>query len=312
MVFFRRRRVFPWSASPGGAAVQQPLSRGDTPSFGEQPMDDRITWFPAGPGKEVRGVALVIHGLNLQPAKMGGIIHVLNRGGVDVLNLSLSGHGTGSGNGEEKKSETARLREFKRVSFQKWMEETYHAFRRTKERSEQLDLPLFLVGYSLGGLLGTTLFASRLDVSFQKMVLLAPAFTLHPFNHLVRLLSPFPGFVVVGASCGSYCANRGTPMAAYNSLFDAMNHLEKNMGPRIDVPTLIFMDRYDELVSYSGLRRMIEERELGRWRFHLLKKGGAGEGSLRERMRHLIIDEATVGSEMWEEMGRTMISHLVG
>ena len=55
--------------------------------------DRSICWFNADRREKITGVALVIHGLNLRPDKMGSIISCLNTSGIDVLNLSLRGHG---------------------------------------------------------------------------------------------------------------------------------------------------------------------------------------------------------------------------
>ncbi len=308
MGFLTNINVVPPAESSAEISVRVPAAEA-LPAGVTGIPDDRLAFFPAKTDA-VKGVALVLHGLNLRPGKMEGIIGVLNKGGIETANLSLSGHGDASVPGRADGAGRGQLSEFKGVSFPLWLEETCQAYRKSLERSRDLGVPLFFVGYSLGGLLGTSLLASIPGVKFRKMVLLAPAFILHGYNHMVRLLSPFPGVVVPSASCGNYCANRGTPMAAYNSLFDGMKRLERNMGPGIDVPTLIFMDRYDELVSYKGLKRIVREKGLSRWRFHLVRKSRGAGGGLRARMRHLIIDEATVGTATWREMSGAMLSHL--
>jgi len=50
-------------------------------------------WYLKSPLKRRRGVALVVHGLNLKPERMGPIIRDLNKAGIDALNVSLHGHG---------------------------------------------------------------------------------------------------------------------------------------------------------------------------------------------------------------------------
>ncbi|MEI6127603.1 MAG: hypothetical protein WCQ99_13745, partial [Pseudomonadota bacterium] len=58
------------------------------------PDEHYLKWYTcAAPGKP-KGVALVIHGLNLKPDKMLPIIAPLNAAGIDVLNVSLRGHGS--------------------------------------------------------------------------------------------------------------------------------------------------------------------------------------------------------------------------
>ena len=96
-------------------------------------------------------------------------------------------------------------------------------------------------------------------------------------------------------------------MAAYNSLFDAIKHFKNNLSAKLNVPTIVFIDQQDELVSYQGLKRMVEDSRLDQWKFHLLQKGESG---VKVNMRHLIIDEPSVGKETWNEMKNVIIEHL--
>lgn len=52
-----------------------------------------IWWFNVRNQTQVKGIAIVIHGLNLNPDRMGSIISCLTKSGIDVLNLTLHGHG---------------------------------------------------------------------------------------------------------------------------------------------------------------------------------------------------------------------------
>jgi hypothetical protein len=106
----------------------------------------------------------------------------------------------------------------------------------------------------------------------------------------------------------SYLANKGTPMAAYDALFEASTHFEKNLDPKINVPTVVFIDKQDELISSSGLQQMIQRQNLDQWKLHVVKKDQA---VTEIKMHHLIIDEASVGNEMWQEIVDTTITHLV-
>ena len=52
---------------------------------------------------------------------------------------------------------------------------------------------------------------------------------------------------------------------------------------------------------------MVEDSRLDKWKFHLLQKGESG---VKVNMRHLIIDEPSVGKETWNEMKNVIIEHL--
>jgi len=269
-------------------------------------MDHSVRWFNAESQEKINGVALVIHGLNLQPDKMGPIISHLNTSGIDVLNLSLRGHGENYAPGEDMDSSRARLDTFKTVSYKQWTDEAYRAYRHVRKRSDERKVPLFFIGYSLGALLGGDLLATYPDVHFDRMVLFAPAFNCAICTGL-KILVPFPRLVIPSFSSKSYRANRGTPMAGYIALFNAIEHFKQNVSLKLNVPTIIFIDKRDEFVSYRRLKRMVETNKLDHWKIHFLQKGKIG---VQESLHHLIIDERSLGKEGWDEVQSQMIKHL--
>jgi len=270
--------------------------------------DYSINWFNTQTSQKINGVALVVHGLNLKPDKMGSIISLLTNAGINVLNLSLLGHGRNYSPDQNKTQREARIESFKTASHRLWLDETRQAYHQARQQSDQLGTPLFFIGYSLGGLLGTDLLASYTDVRFDRMVLFAPALSLYATHIFMKLLSPFPRLVIPNLVFKAYRANYGTPVAAYTALFKALDHFKKNVSPKLNIPTFVFIDRQDELVSYRGLKRFIENQRLDQWRFHAIQKGRNG---VEEKMRHLIIDAPSVGRETWHEMGSAMMKHLL-
>lgn len=278
----------------------------DSPAL--QPDDDFICWFNADITDKLNGVALVIHGLNLRPSKMESIISLLTDSRIDVLNVSLRGHGQNFTQKENEDIRRTRMEAFKTVSYRIWIDETYRAFSAAKKRSDENNVPLFFIGFSLGGLMGADLFVSYPDVGFDKMVLFAPALKLHGITYLGKLLSPFPRLVIPTLSSPSYLTNSGTPMAAYNALFEGIRHFNHNVCPKLNVPTIVFIDKRDELVSYQGLRQMVEKENLDQWKIHLIQKGNI---HAKETIHHLIIDEPSVGKDVWKEMQTIIMRHLL-
>ncbi len=267
-----------------------------------------VNWIHTQTSPKVSGVALVIHGLNLRPDKMESVIAELTDSGMDALNLSLRGHGNNYSRERNISEAKARIGSFKTVSHGLWMDEARQAYHQARRRSDQQGVPLFFLGYSLGGLMGADLLASDTDVRFDRMVLFAPALSLYATHHFMKLLSPFPRLVIPNLFFKAYRANYGTPVVAYASLLETLNHFKKNASPKLNIPTLVFIDRHDELVSYRGLKRFIENERLDQWRFHSIQKGKNGT---EEKMRHLIIDEPSVGREIWQEMRIAIVKHLL-
>jgi len=270
--------------------------------------EDCVEWIKSIYPDRINGVALVIHGLNLQPDKMESIIALLSHSCIDVLNLSLHGHGKNYTQKANVDGSEARMETFKTVSYEYWIKETHRAYGLAGNRSRKKQVPLFLIGFSLGGLMGATLFASYPDVYFNRMVLLAPALHIYTINYLVKLLSPFPRLVIPSFFIKSYCSNRGTPVAGYNALFEAIEHFNKNMAQKLNVPTLIFIDTRDEFVSYRRLKRIIKNGGLHQWKLYPVKKKTMGA---KEKMHHLIIDESSIGKDAWNEMRGRIIHHLL-
>ncbi len=276
----------------------------------DQPENVSIQWFNIPEPEAMQGVALVIHGLNLHPDRMGPVIENLNRSGIDVLGLSLRGHGANYDPRDGMDADEARLETFKNVSFTLWLNEAYLAYLQVQKRARQQNVPVFLSAFSIGGLIGLDLLISNRDVHFDKMVLLAPALSLHATVYLERILSPFPHLVIPSLADDAYLANKkGTPVAAYNALFEALNHFEENAGSKLNVPTLIFIDKQDEFIPLRGLKELVQAFRLDQWRFYIVQKE---EGMEAGTFHHHILDASSTGEGVWQDMMAAVTEHLIG
>ena len=268
-----------------------------------------LDWFPHSGSAALKAVALVIHGLNLNPVRMASIIAALNEAGIDAARLSLQGHGLNFERRQGLGETEARLNAFKGVSYRLWFQETLMGYEQTRQTARSYQVPLVLIGFSYGGLMGLDLLASREDVRFQRAVLFAPALSLRGWDYAIRLFSPFPRLVIPTLAPAEYLANPGTPMAGYNALFETLDHFESHMGPKLNIPALVVMDPGDELVSLDGLKRLAAGHHLTRWRFYPVPN----HRSVRKGMlRHIVIDEASVGKAVWAGINTAMIAHLLG
>jgi alpha-beta hydrolase superfamily lysophospholipase len=267
-----------------------------------------VSWHEKPPFKKLQGVALVLHGLNLKPEKMESLIFLLNRAGIDALNVSLHGHGENYPHQEGRDPKEARLNAFRTVTYPLWSSEVQQAYLMVRERGCRKKVKVFLVGYSLGGLLGCDLLVSNPDVRFDRMVLLAPALNVMIESYLLKALMPFPNLIIDSLSPESYRSNDGTPMAGYKALFGALDHFQRHMNPMLNVPTLVLMDREDEFISHDTMREMISGKCLDRWKMVTVCKV---PGLADPYAHHLLIDEATLGKAAWREMGDVVLNHLV-
>jgi alpha-beta hydrolase superfamily lysophospholipase len=269
-------------------------------------QDLSTQWRNTPAFKKRKGVALVVHGLNLKPERMDAIIIRLNQIGIDVLNVSLRGHG---GNYEANKNipeAEARLESFRTVDYPSWLQEVSSGFDEARVRATRKKVPLFFVGYSLGGLLGCDLVLSNPEKFFDAMILFAPALNIKTETYLLKAMMPFPNLVIDSLSPPSCRANTGTPMAAYKALFEAIDHFEKNINQQLNRPTLLFIDENDEFISCSGIRDMIANHKLDQWRLRIVRK----DPEIGDKVsHHLIIDGDSVGKNMWGNMANDMFRH---
>ncbi|MBN2438130.1 MAG: alpha/beta fold hydrolase [Deltaproteobacteria bacterium] len=296
LIFFH----LPWEEAPSGLQRSRPEVL-----TGEQVI---VRWHDKAPFRKRRGVALVLHGLNLQPEKMESVISLLNRAGIDALNVSLRGHGENYLHRTDKDPEETRLDSFRTVTYPLWYSEVRRSYLKVRERARQKKTCVFLIGYSLGGLLGCDLLISDPVVRFDRMVLLAPALNVTVESYLLKALMPFPGIVIDSLSPASYRSNDGTPMAGYKALFEALDHFKRHLNPALNVPTLVLMDREDEFISHDAIREMIGSRRLNLWKMTTVRKMPHPDYPYA---RHLIIDEASMGKTAWREMGEAILGHLV-
>ena len=273
-----------------------------------QSEDHSMQWFLGDPNGGLKGAALVIHGLNLRPDRMQPIISELTGAGIDVLALSLRGHGENYTHRNDIDENQARLKSFQNASYQLWQNEAYLAYLQLKQRGTTQGVPLFLTAFSLGGLIGLDLMASFPDVKFDKLVLFAPAIRLRAIIYLERIFSPFPRLVIPSMADKTYLANeKGTPIAAYNALFDCLDHFNQNAGHKLNVPTLVFIDKQDEFIPLGKLEKLAAEKKWMKWRFHPVEKDQTDRANA---FYHHIIDASSTGKTVWQEMMGAMLTFL--
>jgi pimeloyl-ACP methyl ester carboxylesterase len=261
-----------------------------------------LTWQAAGGAAAPQAVALVMHGLNVNPTCMGPLEQVLVSSGAEVLRCALMGHGPNFPPAPGLDADAARLDAMRRVTYELWRDEVSAAQRIAAARAELLGVPLVLAAYSLGAPIACAAALTTQGVHFDKLLLFAPALRIHRRSRVLQPLARRPQLVIPSATPRAYRANQGTTVAAYNALYKAQDQCEQGLGERLNVPALVFVDLQDELVSAEGIQRLIRERNLSNWQVHLVHKSP----SAAIRYHHLLIDPQSVGAQTWAEMAAQM------
>ena len=99
-------------------------------------------------------------------------------------------------------------------------------------------------------------------------------------------------------------------MAAYRALFKSVDEVNGAKNIRaLQVPAVVFVDKNDELVSYSRMKDFIHQRGLKNWHLKSLAIDGHYAGWLPIK-HHLIFDKTITGSKVWRQVW-TAIRHLI-
>ncbi len=252
-------------------------------------------WFKADHSTPT-GIVLLVHGLNQKPSTWSEITIFLNGLGLHVYRLSLKGH------------RGHALSDMHDVNSGIWEQDIFEGYIEIKARFP--DVPVYLVGYSLGALVSMVVQLKRGESLFSKQVLLAPAISLKPYTRLALPLSHLFRYMPSRAT-EQYIANReGSTAEAYKALFQLERelHMFGNSSP-VSGPTLVLMRRDDELVSYKKTLQFIVENDLKKWELipledELITKRNSFS------YKHLIVDQRSAGTEVWEKMLNQMKTFL--
>ncbi len=253
----------------------------------------------------LKGFVLIAHGLNLNPAKMQPIASFLQAAGYHTVLARLSGHQSSTQGWQD-------------VSYARWQEEMSALHCHAALRAKQQEVPLYFLGYSLGAVLGLdTLAALSTDPTnnksrqegYRKIVLLAPALALNWYSNLALQVPLLPDSLQFSSlSPVDYRANATTSVGAYRALSESMATWQQELtASRINSPVLVLMDPQDELISYKALSSKISS---GAWKNWQLVELNNDASTLENPIHHLVIDEASLGSQQWQFLKDTVLAFL--
>ena len=243
---------------------------------------------------QTRGTALVLHGINMLPSRMDAIAGWLSANGIDAYRAILSGH-----DGDMEAFKTARRKDYIR--------DTLAAWQIVATRAAVANLPVHVVGFSFGALMAFDLLHSHPETHIERAVLFAPAVAPRLMTRVALALRPFPRFVPPSWSRPDFRMHPGAPIAAYTALFASVRALHEARYCRANIPTLVFIDPQDALVSLRQVRRLTEAYALDAW--HVIPVT-TNRGRLPGTYHHLITEPDTLGEAQWQDVVAAMKAHL--
>jgi alpha-beta hydrolase superfamily lysophospholipase len=239
---------------------------------------------------DTTAICMLIHGLNLKPSKMDWICKQLLNQGAIVINVELWGHGNNPINSIDSFIVEKKMDQFKNVTWEKWMQDTKPALDYIDLINKNKNLPEYLFGFSLGGLVGASI-ENEFDYSFDKYFLFAPALEIKFLPRiLIRLFGLFPKMVIESRAPEIYRDNSGTPIAAYKALFNGIKRFKKE-NQNLD-NCYIIIDKKDELVSSKKLKKLANSNN---FKINIIERKNTDCKYCN--YKHLIIDDNSLGSK---------------
>jgi esterase/lipase len=242
--------------------------------------------------------AFVIHGLNTNPKRMHDLARLAQNAGFETTIGILSGH---HNNLKSEDSATISAENWQSEFLNQWSNATKKCINRYDQK--------ILIGYSLGALLGLTLFDGATQIEKPtKMILVAPALTLQNKTLLIRAISFIPFGGLPSANHPDYRARAWTPFSEYAALFKLNDRWKKTAWSKTaQVPTLVALEAKDELVDSKKIEQQIKERQMTHWTIEWISNQSS---QLKPKYHHLIIDERSQGAEQWKKFSERVMKFL--
>ncbi len=241
-----------------------------------------------------RGVFIVAHGLNQRPDTMRDIVQLLRELGFHTYRLSLRGH-------EKFENET--------FPASSWIDDINNACSDVTTRFPRI--PVYILGYSLGGLVATHAIDAQTACQPASMILIAPALSLRNFVQTGYSLSVFPQLTISVPNVAPSLYRRfdQTPLFWYQNLFSLYSKTRTLRSPaRLrSIPTLIFANPRDELVSLAGLRNWISANDLEpAWAIDVVRPQPRNPFT----PEHVMIDPRSLGEGEWQHLSNSVRAFL--
>ena len=185
------------------------------------------------------------------------------------------------------------------LSLDHWYEELRYVYCLAKNKAEEQQVPLIFLGYSLGALVGAYLIVKSEGLhSFSKQILLAPATATRRTSSWIKSTFIFPdSWKIPSFSPDGYRMNKSLPIKAYKILFHYQQFIISSGFKYVNIPTLIFIDPKDELISIGRLKEYIRRFDLSEYQIVKLLSHMKDR---QAKIHHLIVDDATMGKENWD------------
>jgi carboxylesterase len=200
-------------------------------------------------GSDKKPGILLTHGLTASPTEMLPLGKFLHTNGYTVYGVRLAGHST-------------HYRDLPNYSYQDWINSVKEGLILLKENYETI-IP---IGISMGAVLSTLLVHRNSDVTFEKLVLISPAFDLQSkLAKLTPILSHFINYIYKGDTVLQYYKDHDLYAYYYYPLkavaqFERLRKIFWKESILLKLPTLIIYGILDDLISTKAIDKLIKTK----------------------------------------------------
>jgi pimeloyl-ACP methyl ester carboxylesterase len=238
-------------------------------------------WFATTEAR-AKATVIAVHGLNNKPEIMDSLIRELNSCGLSVCRIALAQH----------------VPSEKRNLLELWEGNIAEALNECKKREP--GLPVFVLGYSLGGGVAVSYLQTH-PTAFDRLFLLAPAISLRCRSKILQPLAKMAAksnLAIPSLAPKNIRARSGTPLAEYDAMFTMAQSLQqlKNAKEIGAIPTRVLINPKDELVSFKKLRSWIDANNLEAWTLNIIRV------SDDTTYQHLIVLPESLGDDNWRTL----------
>lgn len=239
------------------------------------------------PTKDIKGVVLIVHGLNLNPKKMHDIGAIFKERKITPVYLNLTGH--------------TKRSDWSKVTAKKWRDDLYKGLCQAFLISKDRNIPMYGFGYSLGSVLLQDAI-ERFKVPFEKTFHISPAFETRWYTGFVTALFKVGfEFNIPSSNFVEYRAKPNTSLLAYKAMWEINDGLKFNDK----LEKIIFMDHRDEVVDFTSTKHLCNKIE--NCSFHELKNKPL---NMPKSIYHLSIDPKTTGAKSWQFIRKSILSKI--
>lgn len=218
----------------------------------------RLYWQGWLPRDDLTGVLLICHGSGEHSGRYGNVVSTLSEDGWAVYGLDLRGHGRSGG----PRVDLER--------FSDWLDD-FEVFRQ-EIAARHPDLPIFLLGHSLGGLIALAYALDRQEV-INGLVLSAPFLATASVPKVVRPVARLAAWVAPRTRVGLVDLNKiskdpdvvsryqsdplvyhGNATLAYATIVGAQFETLPERAKSLRLPLLLQHGTLDEIADPSGSR----------------------------------------------------------